>query len=413
MNTNEDILYSYSPQKSEENISKYVINNNINHSNIQNKKCLSENEIDKIQIENPNNSKNITNKNTQKSINLNNDKSNIRNFPCHTEVNMSNDSSFFYNKNSLNLDILNTNKKDSLMKKKINSENRKNVFKNKIFYDRDNSYNGIKSFKSIMSKTKGIKSLLQSQLINSNNKTEKNISYGERLFQRGNFGLEKKEKKIDDYRRQKQKEFEKNCTFKPQLNPNSLSINLKSNLTRIFNTEQSKYIDTENLNERSIKEIRQSNSAINMKRKNNQSDYYINKTEGDTINTLDFSKKINKTIFKTEEEIEHISKRLYSRAEIYKNRKVMQRDNFYNQTCTFSPDIIRKNNEEIPSMNNFFNRLQNWVDKRNDKYEIDMEKIKYDEQTGKRLFSPQINNKTKFINVKKNINSNKFFIFTS
>ena len=82
-------------------------------------------------------------------IDYDNDKSNIRNFPCHTEVNMSNDSSFFYNKNSLYLDILNTNKKDSLMKKKINSENRKNVFKNKIFYDRDNSYNGIKSFKSI------------------------------------------------------------------------------------------------------------------------------------------------------------------------------------------------------------------------------------------------------------------------
>ena len=209
--------------------------------------------------------------------------------------------------------------------------------------------------------------------------------------------LEKKEKKKDDYKKQKQIEFEKNCTFKPQLNTNSLSINLRSNLTKILNTEQNKYLQTENLNERSTKEIRQSKSAVNLKRKNNQN-YNLN-TEGDMINSLNNSKIINKTIFRTEEEIENMSKRLYDRAAVLRNRKVMQRDNFYLQTCSFSPDIIRKNNKEIPSMNNFFNRLQNWVDRRNDKYEIDMEKIQYDENTGKRLFSPQINNKSKFINL--------------
>ena len=50
-------------------------------------------------------------------------------------------------------------------------------------------------------------------------------------------------------------------------------------------------------------------------------------------------------------------------------------------------------------MSNFFNRLQNWVDKRNDKFEEDFEKNQYDEKTGNRLFSPQIN-KSKINEVK-------------
>jgi hypothetical protein len=90
-------------------------------------------------------------------------------------------------------------------------------------------------------------------------------------------------------------------------------------------------------------------------------------------------------MYKTEEEIELMKKRLHNQANILNNKKGILRDNYYNQICTFSPHIIKRNTNnnnnnnyninEIPSMKNFFNRLQNWVDKRNYKYEIDIEKI--------------------------------------
>jgi hypothetical protein len=51
------------------------------------------------------------------------------------------------------------------------------------------------------------------------------------------------------------------------------------------------------------------------------------------------------------------------------------------------------------------------VDKRNEKYINDLEKIKYDSVTGLRLFSPQINKRSKSARNKSSIKVLILFIF--
>ena len=96
-------------------------------------------------------------------------------------------------------------------------------------------------------------------------------------------------------------------------------------------------------------------------------------------------------IFRTEEEIIQHSQKLFNDAERLKLNKERLAKEYLSQKYPFKPEIADKNK---PNIYNFFFRLQKWVDKRNEKYEEDMEKINYDSNTGLRLFSPNINEKS-------------------
>jgi len=190
------------------------------------------------------------------------------------------------------------------------------------------------------------------------------------------------------------------CNENLSKNPEKFNIN-KDNLNNIDEfSEDIKINDFDHL-----KNINRSNTLIkkNVRYKNKQcshnplfnrsSDY--DNYENETLLTLTESKSkiINSSQNKTQKEIEFISKRLYENAEIRNKKRLDLQDNYFASTCPFTPEIISKG-KDIPNINNFFKRLQNWVDKRNEKYVLDSENLKYDRKTGNRLFSPQINNTT-------------------
>jgi hypothetical protein len=389
-NKNDNTILNYNnlTNNKYKNLNESNSNTNINTNNCTNFYFNTEiniNETDR-NIPKKNNSISKLLNSNKKLINININKSNNKQNLNQKEVNISNDSSFFCNKNLLNFDIFNTNKNENLK------------FKTKIF--KENNSNSKKS-------------ILQSLLF-SNSKIDKCANYGERLFFRGKIKENTLEKKKEIYKKEKQIQFEKNCTFSPQLNKNSLQITVKNKLTTIFNKNKNYNDDNNNNNIHNnfttcdiLKEKNESNLGKNLNSNkkiqqvksvfdSNKNNNNINKKIEEDFNTInnnndnDFS-KLNRTNLKTEKEIKDISKRLYDQAEIYKNKKTQLRENFYSEKCSFSPDIIKKENDKTPSMTNFFSRLQNWVDKRNDKFENDYEKYQFDEITGKRLFSPQIN----------------------
>ena len=64
------------------------------------------------------------------------------------------------------------------------------------------------------------------------------------------------------------------------------------------------------------------------------------------------------------------------------------RENYYQNICTFSPEI----NDKTPSsLFNFFERMQNFVNKKNKKHEKTLELQNFDPNTGNKLFSPRLN----------------------
>lgn len=71
--------------------------------------------------------------------------------------------------------------------------------------------------------------------------------------------------------------------------------------------------------------------------------------------------------------------------------KEIEKEEFYKLTCPFAPKILptetKKNTDE------FFNRLQQWLDKRATNYMNHIELQNYDMLTGQRLFSPVISEK--------------------
>lgn len=67
-------------------------------------------------------------------------------------------------------------------------------------------------------------------------------------------------------------------------------------------------------------------------------------------------------------------------------------DEYFNEIYPFTPNI---SNKDEPSVQKFFNRLQDWVDKRNDKIELDIISSFYDTKTGQKLFKPIISESNK------------------
>jgi len=82
------------------------------------------------------------------------------------------------------------------------------------------------------------------------------------------------------------------------------------------------------------------------------------------------------------------TEKLYKDHEKFKANKDKYREFYYSHKYNFSPMI----NDKTPTnINRFYDRLQNWVEKRNDKYLKELDSANYDTRTGVRLFSPKIN----------------------
>lgn len=65
-------------------------------------------------------------------------------------------------------------------------------------------------------------------------------------------------------------------------------------------------------------------------------------------------------------------------------------DEYFNEIYPFTPKISDKSE---PSLNKFLNRLQGWIEKRNDKMELDIIGSFYDTKSGQKLFKPVISEK--------------------
>lgn len=396
---------------------------------------------------------------SEKSILSNNkNPQNIYNNPSNSNRNdkllsiKPNETSKFLNiesnsKNNNNNNNMNNNL--TSLEKKINSL----LFSKYIHTQVDNAINSSeKSFSQNISinkpRPKSSKSLLKSCLSSSVAKTDRSAFFGERLFYKGLMIEEKKVKKAEIIKKSMQQELDKTCTFKPKLNQNSLAITMKTNYIKLkinngndvatsstpnlfisshkeaddprlkspdnfYNsrTEASENIFSnirENLNI-NIKNNFQSNRNNNNK---NNTSVLKNQTSTaskqpplahtsilNTENNVNYNCNnghifANKSVVKTEAEINITSKRLYDTAAKYRNKKLELKEKLYSELCTFSPKI-KRNDNQIPNIDNFFERLQNWVEKRNERCGLDQENVYYDQETGKRLFSPQINQSRK------------------
>ena len=452
--SNRDLFYISSKQnlrpKNKDNINQLNILNKVNSSNI----------INTSNIQNKNNSLNIINTSSSNIPKKNKDFNNIQDFNnCQSNTNrnlienhespeknkdfiksltkkietynvselspnrninfhMANTPNRYNNKCYVSLkDKINNHNKTNNINSTKNSKNHKSIFNSNYIFNKeqenekffsenildkssffmknsvnfDSSKNLTNNFKSLTKVPNQIKNKTKSHSTQSNN-----ISYGERLYFKS-FALEEKnKKKLEQIKKQKQDLLEKSCTFKPKLNQKSILMNLKSNYSKLGNLDNnisgSNFINSKFSENKNIRDTNNNN---------NQNISYNNITGNNSNLGLFQSKsfKSSKSRIRTDEEIDVLSKRLFNNAEKYRNKKIKLSENFYTETCPFTPDIIRREDGEIPNIENFFNRLQVWVDKRNNKYETDVEKSQFDERTGKRLFSPQINRLKKYNNV--------------
>lgn len=428
---------------SSKNMIDNLLNLNLNTANNANDKNNNQNE--KTQPNNFDN-KNIKNNNNI-NFNFNNENQEEKFIGSET---MSEKSSFLFNthrKASENYQTANTNPNKNA-NYSINNFKANNLNNNLNTTTNLNENTNRTNYKSLSRGANLIKKLKKNQSSFSVSKSERSVSYGERLFYKGKLFEEQKGKKTEIYKKMKEIEFEKNCTFKPKINPNSIALSVKANFSKLGassfgyadgilnnfstpnllnnkNNANNIYNQDENFENNLYHSYNNFENLSNFNHSGNFSNNHYNNNNGlmQNIryknkqcshnpmlnNTVNFnenykasltginstSKILNKTSFKSPEEIEIVSKRLHDNAERYRNKKLLLQENYYAQTCPFSPEIISREEGVIPNMENFFNRLQNWVDKRNDKYEQDLDKKHFDQITGNRLFSPQINRSSK------------------
>ena len=247
------------------------------------------------------------------------------------------------------------------------------------------------------------------------------VMYGERLYHKGLALKERSSKNLNSIRAQRTYNEMRECTFTPKLNNTSILCNLKS--TYSCSDPHSRYKprpkvisflsrDTSNLNSQ-LSSMRTTEAfdihkVANRSGRVNATHHTYNDRDKDNITMLKDSKFITTSNFnsktydslkskkKTTDELIQHSNKLFNDAEKIRVTKEKMVKNFYSESCPFQPNIIDKNK---PNVYNFFYRLQRWVDKRNEKYDYDLEKINYDNKTGLRLFSPQINSNTSLSNV--------------
>jgi len=259
--------------------------------------------------------------------------------------------------------------------------------------------------------------ILKSNRFRSNvkysNKKSLNSFSNNLLSTRKSFSTLKRNESYDPCNKLKK---DSNLTFKPRLNSNSIFMSLRSRLSKLMQIEFESNSITHNLNPNNY----QKKDSLNTNNYTETCSNFYRNTEDCFNNTQNFdenkykSKNNRKNKFKVNylsktensltsksksrvrsvDEINTITNRLYNYAAKYHFNKKRMAEDYYNTTCPFTPELINdvyKVHNIKPSMTNFFFRLQNWVDKRNLKYETDYENTFYDDKTGERLFFPKIN----------------------
>jgi hypothetical protein len=179
-----------------------------------------------------------------------------------------------------------------------------------------------------------------------------NLYIGERLYMKGLVLRDKSNEKLKVIKMNREKEFQRDCTFSPRLNTSSVIINLK----KIYSPK--KYTETNKFNK--------SNSIIDE----------LNSTPNKVIRKV-----------RSEKDVQQITEKLYSRATVYQTNKEKLRNKYYNEICTFKPDIQDKSR---PNVDRFFGRLQNWIEKKNEDFSIQQQSSFYDTRTGQKFFQPKI-----------------------
>ena len=249
----------------------------------------------------------------------------------------------------------------------------------------------------------------------------------ERLYYRGLAMKEKSKKILLSVRDQKIHNEMKECTFSPKMNGKNIIWRLRATYSggekfrpldylatqsyrRPSKITTSSLIDLNRVSNRSNKflqkaKINNFTSVSNIYNDRSSDKFEIHSNRINTIthntskshtakNIYHLSKscdKLSTTSTKkarTEEELIQYSQKLHNDAEKYKFNKEKLTNHYLTENYPFHPKIADKNK---PNIYNFFFRLQKWVDKRNEKYEYDLEKTNYDNNTGLRLFAPEIN----------------------
>jgi len=107
--------------------------------------------------------------------------------------------------------------------------------------------------------------------------------------------------------------------------------------------------------------LEQENTNTNL---NNMTEDINNNTTEENREQTDFSNKSTQLpkVIRTQKEIENITLKLYTDSKNYENKKEELRKEHFSNTCPFTPYIQDKS---IPNVRNFYGRLQNWVEKRN------------------------------------------------
>lgn len=244
------------------------------------------------------------------------------------------------------------------------------------------------------------------------------VSNLEKIYHRGMEMRERSKRNLLSLKNSYLKMEMKECTFSPKINDKHFFINLKKNYTGSksknnlksrsnLNSEFQSGTDLNKISNRSKANLTHSqfrsnreksepNETMNLfsNRFHTQTDFPKAKKSYTSKNLKYISKSVDKLsvnstkTLKTEEQINKYSEKLFNDAERYRYNKEKLATEYLTTQYPFHPTISDKNK---PNIYNFFYRLQKWVDRRNEKYEYDLEKANYDTKTGLRLFSPTIN----------------------
>ena len=177
------------------------------------------------------------------------------------------------------------------------------------------------------------------------------LTFGERLYYK-NLALSNiKDSKIKKQREKKQESFDKEYKFAPSINK-SYTFSKRSSFNKEENSKQYTPLTTEQ--EKELNDIEEINKYKQSKKSNN--------------------------------EIAQLSERLHNEKKVNEIKRRILTNKILSQDCPFTPDINEKLDK--PKVENFFYRLQNWINTLNNKINIINNTEPTDYKTGQVLFKP-------------------------
>lgn len=179
------------------------------------------------------------------------------------------------------------------------------------------------------------------------------LTFGERLYYKNMALSNIKESKIKKQREKRENSFEKEFKFVPSINK-SYTFNKKTSLNKEENSKQYTPLTTEQTKE---------------------------------LNDIEEINKYKPTK-KSSDEIAQLSERLHNEKKVNEIKRKILTNKILSQECPFTPDINEK--VEKPKVENFFYRLQNWINTLNNKINIINNTEPTDYKTGQVLFKPCI-----------------------